>query len=453
MRKHREAPLYPVRTCGGGLRFAVFRAALGVLVGCAGGTELQRHDLAQQLENRGAAPIREDLEDHSTGVPKSVVLENGLTSDEAVALALWNNPSFNALLSDFEVSRSDLEAAGMLPNPTLSILFPLGPKQLEFWSYWDISFLWQRNGRVEMASLRVEEMGARLVQSGLQLAREARVAHARAKAAESRVDLAASAVEIWNEILRISEVRHSVQAANDIELASVQTDAKTSQLQAQQFHYDMLQSRIELQRTLGYAIPDHVKLVADALPSTTPPEARLLKLSHSARPDLRAAELSLEAAARGAGVADRDIFRITAIVDANGAGLKGFEMGPGAIVTLPIFNLNGPARDRAKAELNRAAFRYLQVKQQIDLDVRAAQARFAQARVSLDVWPTEILQPLSRNVELSTMAFRAGGTTHLAVLESTRRLIDARRQQVDLELALRIAQADLMLSVGRKFYD
>ena len=69
-------------------------------------------------------------------LPPDVTLEDGLTSDEAVAIALWNSPSFQLTLADLGLARADLVEAGLLRNPVLSLLFPWGPKQLE----WTLQF-------------------------------------------------------------------------------------------------------------------------------------------------------------------------------------------------------------------------------------------------------------------------------------------------------------------------
>ena len=70
--------------------------------------------------------------DDEAALPPDVNLADGLTQEEAVAIALWNSPSFQATLADLGIARADLAEAGLLRNPILSLLFPLGPKQLEF---------------------------------------------------------------------------------------------------------------------------------------------------------------------------------------------------------------------------------------------------------------------------------------------------------------------------------
>ena len=65
----------------------------------------------------------------SSEVPAGIRLDDGLTPDEAVALAIWN-AAFQVSVSQLGFARADLLEAGMLTNPVLSLLFPIGP-QLE----------------------------------------------------------------------------------------------------------------------------------------------------------------------------------------------------------------------------------------------------------------------------------------------------------------------------------
>jgi hypothetical protein len=92
------------------------------------------------------------------------------TPDEAVEVALWNNPEFQVSASALGFARADLLEAGLLRNPVLSLLFPLGTKQLEATLKWPVEVLWERPKRVAAARLSTEAAAERLVQAGLDLA-------------------------------------------------------------------------------------------------------------------------------------------------------------------------------------------------------------------------------------------------------------------------------------------
>ena len=63
-------------------------------------------------------------------------------------------------------ARADLLEAGLLLNPVLSLLFPVGPKQLEATLKWPIDVLWQRPRRVASARFAADRVAAGLEQAG-----------------------------------------------------------------------------------------------------------------------------------------------------------------------------------------------------------------------------------------------------------------------------------------------
>lgn len=113
-----------------------------VLAGCAAA----RQDASPQLAARLGVPDRPDAAT-GTAIPPGVTLEDGLTQEEAVAVALWNNPDFRVQLTDLGFARADLLEAGLLRNPVLSLLFPLGPKQFEATLRFPIEVLRERDDR------------------------------------------------------------------------------------------------------------------------------------------------------------------------------------------------------------------------------------------------------------------------------------------------------------------
>ena len=122
-------------------------------------------------------------------LPPDASIDDGLTSQEAVAIALWNSPSFQATLADLGIARADLVEAGLLRNPVFSLLFPVGPKQLEWTLQFPIDALWQRPRRVAAAQLNAQAVGERLVWDALSLVAQTRTAHADAVIADRRLQL------------------------------------------------------------------------------------------------------------------------------------------------------------------------------------------------------------------------------------------------------------------------
>jgi outer membrane protein, heavy metal efflux system len=119
-------------------------------------------------------------------------------------------------------------------------------------------------------------------------------------------------------------------------------------------------------------------------------------------------------------------------------------------VELPIFNRNQGGISRAEAEIERAARQYLAVRHRIVLEVTEAYRQLLQARDTLGSLRGQILPQIEEDIRISQKAYAAGDVAYLFVLETSRRLYDARFQDADASAALRRATAQLERAVGRK---
>ena len=168
-------------------RTVLLSITLMTCVSCATtGQAPDRGTVDAAIRARTAAGIRVE---GAAPLPPDASIEDGLTSQEAVSIALWNSPSFQATLADLGIARADLVEAGLLRNPVFSLLFPVGPKQLEWTLQFPIDALWQRPQRVAAAQLNAQAVGERLVWDALTLVAQTRIAHAEAMIADRRLQL------------------------------------------------------------------------------------------------------------------------------------------------------------------------------------------------------------------------------------------------------------------------
>ena len=93
------------------IRISLRRCVLLLLActACAVHSPYDRTFVSAQMRERTGAALRSGAE---PALPASVDLEDGLTAREAVALALWNNQRFAAVLAELDVSRAEMDADG-----------------------------------------------------------------------------------------------------------------------------------------------------------------------------------------------------------------------------------------------------------------------------------------------------------------------------------------------------
>lgn len=168
------------------------------------------------------------------------------------------------------------------------------------------------------------------------------------------------------------------------------------------------------------------------------------------RPDLRAAELAIEAAAGRAKWERSRLFTFASLLSIKqGEGLN-FSPRPGFMAELPVFHRNKGGIAKADAEVERAGKQYLAVRQQIAIDVREAVTQWRQAGNALEIYRTRLLPQAEIGVKLAEQRYRNGEESYLFVMETTRQLIDARMREIELIADVYRAAAQVERSIGRK---
>jgi len=406
--------------------------------------------LARELRSHTGAAARPEGTGTAARLPPDTSVDDGLTEDEAAAIALWNSPSFQADLAQLGFARADLADAGMLPNPILAILFPIGPRQVESWLLWPIEVLWQRPHRVAAARLDVARVAQGLVQSGLDLARDARVAHADAVLASAREGVRAEASATLTEIAALAGRRSAAGDLADSDVAAARLEAGIAAEAASRAVADRVAARARLALTLGLPdLADAATLSAGAASLEDPGAlAALVQTALAARPDVRAAEIAVEAAGARAGWERSRIVNVSLRADVFGGGASAPTGRVGPQITLPIFQQNQGGIGRAEAEAERAVWRLRLARQQVVAEVVTARASLAQSRAALRTWRADVLPAADEALRGARQSFERGDTSYLVVLDATRRLLDARLREAELLAESRRAEAQLVRSTG-----
>jgi len=386
-------------------------------------------------------------------LPPGVTLAERITESDAVAIALWNNAALHADLAALGVARAELVDAGLLRNLNLQMLLPVGVKPFEMLLQAPVEALWQRPRRVAAARLQLDHIGEGLVQNGLDLARDVRRAHAALALAGERARISAQSARQRFEIAELYEKRLAAGDISDLEAAQTRLDARAEQAQMTTYARDVEIAREALRALMGLRgdKTPFTAAAADAAPAPPPDWEQLLETAVSSRPDLRAAEVAIQAAVQRAGWERARIVNLLIPgLSVKGIGDKGIKAGPGFQADLPLWNRNEGGRSRADAEVERATHAYLALRARIEQEVRTARLELAQAREALDHVRSRLLPEMRRTIELAEKAYAAGDTSYLDSLIAGRRLYDIQQQEASALAAARRSEAELERSVGRR---
>lgn len=433
----------------GHVRLPVLVLALALLLlgGCTHPRDHQP-EISRSLEQRTGGSAGAKADPLVTDLPPGVDLNRPLSIDEAVAVALWNNAGFQAALTQLGFTRAEVIRGGQLTNPTFSLLFPVDPKQLEFAVLFPIEAIWLRPRRVAIAETEAAALAQQLVANGLDAVRSVRLACIDWDLARTRLETLGDSARVRAEIAVLAEARLAAGDASGLQLATNRVEAAQARQELVRWKTDLELAEQRVRALLGLATRSEPLQLAPLEPPVHPPAERetLESMALAARPELRAAELVLEAAGRRIGLSKAELFTFKAILDENGWG-DSFQIGPGLEVSLPIFHQNQAARALADAEVARAARLYVVSRDQIIEEVREAMTRMIRTGEERDAW-SRTVSLLDRAAGQGHRAYELGELSRLDALTFDRRLADARGQALAVSAAYRRAQVELERAIG-----
>ncbi|MDP3276453.1 MAG: TolC family protein [Deltaproteobacteria bacterium] len=429
-------------------RTAIALTLATLVTGCATGGPT-REDLSQQIRQRTGASLRPQSASTGFEMAPGVQLGDGLSQRECVALALYNNAALQADLVQLDVSRADLTEAALLPNPFLSLVLPLGPRQLASYINLPIDWIWQRPRRIALAERELSRVATGLVQNGLDVARDAQIAWIDTQIATLREALLTRGATMLAQSRDIAGVRLQAGDIAPGDVAGFESDAAMGAARAAQSRAEITASFARLRQATGLPMDQSPSL--SALETSTQPlpdASTLLRRALAGRPDLRAAEIAIESASERVGWERSRAWSLIAVLDGGGNSAQGFGISPGFRAEIPLFSRNQGGIGRAEAELQRAAWRYVAARQLIERELTTALAAHTQALAALQVIETAELPAAERLVALTRASYEGGDVAYFALLDAQRRWIDSQLRALDARATVLRAQVEVARAIG-----
>ncbi|MGH2625295.1 MAG: TolC family protein, partial [Anaerolineales bacterium] len=266
--------------------------------------ELLRDLQTIQLETlRSPAPA-----DHPNAAapPPAFDPTDGLSSDEAVAVALFLNPALRTFRRERGVAEGELIAAGLLPNPE----FQLTWLHIEHFtqslatSGFDLGLNWapprpgELGAKQARAQARINEVRALIASEEWRLAADVRKAHAAVLAAEERLRLAEASLRLQERIRQFIRDKRQLGDASNLDVNLVDLEYAQALRERETVTTQRDRARLELNRLLGLPPRSETKLETAGDPLAYKPvlvdPAALESTLLAHRPDLLAAKEEYE---------------------------------------------------------------------------------------------------------------------------------------------------------------
>jgi|GEM_PF-906846 len=416
-------------------------------------TDVEQEQKAAKL-TRGSLGSRQG--GGGAGLPNDAA--NGLSEDEAVALALKMNPDLRAARRQLGIAEGEVVAAGALKNPTVD-LDALHLEELSKRKAWAVTLGWEppqpvvRAARRAAASAQVDAVKQDIAEAEWQTAMTVRAAHTGLRAVAEDRALLESAIATRQHIGELVQKRMGGGASTRIDLIVAQLAVADTEHDRDEVSARELEAARLLGQLLGSVDP--VQATGAIVEDTRSPPAleKLVDAALVTRPALVAEQARFaqrEQTIRLQHALAWPWFKFTAAprYRSDDSQPQPNDFSLGVSVTVPLLDQNqGPIRvAEATRDQERELFR--KVASTIHLEVQAALDKIAFRRRTLDRYRAVVLPGLSAHEKLLATAAAGGQLDVVAVLRAQDAILRARREYIELRLAHRQAWLDLERAVG-----
>lgn len=367
------------------------------------------------------------------------LLKQELTLDNAVRIALMNNPQLRAELAGLGIARGQLVQANLFPTVDFefAVLFPQGADHPRIWDVGaglSLTQLILRGPRAQSAQAEVEAARIRAAAAALDLGYRVRLAYYDVQAAEQQLELFRTAMQAFGA--SFDAARELLRAGNTIELdvATEQTAYEGARVAVAEAEADVIDARERLNILLGLFGRDIVWQVAQRLPD---PAASLGDLN---RLETRAIEASLELAETRAqllALARRvGVTKVAGVLPdlRVGVGAEKHEgiwsVGPRVHGTVPLFDRMQGVRIAQEAELDGLRERYQASAIEIRASLRAARDRALSAQARVEQYRNTLLPLRERVLQQTLLQYNAMQIGVFQLLQARRDQLEAGRNYV-----------------------
>jgi outer membrane protein, heavy metal efflux system len=342
------------------------------------------------------------------------LLQNPLSADVAVQIALLNNRRIQAKFEDLGIAQSDLIEAGLLDNPVLgaSAFFQNGGSELELDVVQNFLGVFSLSARKKIGEAAAQRTMLEVSQSVLDLAAEVQSQYFRVLGDAQALTLARQVIVATEAAAELAQRQYAAGNLSKREQSLQQAFHAQTLLELAQAQAQLDTDRERLTRLMGlwgadtrWRVPERLPPLPTALPMLDDAEPRAV----GRRLDLAAAKQEAEGLARTLHLA-----RQLRWLGPLGIGVQyrrdtdgGKSSGPKIELGLPLFNQGQTRIARFESESRRADERVAALAVDIRSEAREARGRLQALHRAAMHYETTLL-PLQQTIVTETLKFYNG---------------------------------------------
>jgi len=433
---------------------------LSILSGCASvSAQKGFHDVQSVIKSRTGLRTHWNqgtTEDTWVQETLKAMLQKKLSVDEAVQIALLNNPTLQAEYEELGIAQADLVQAGLLSNPIFSGSWrepdEAGRTNSEYMieqNFLEVLFLPLNKKMAKEQFIQVKYL---LGYSLLKFTSEVRTAYYTLQADNQMYSLHEKYMQAADAAAELAKRQFDAGNISSIDLAKRKADYHELKLKLIQIKTEIRSKTEILSRFMGLSDSERNWLIKEdlpKLPKSDPHGNDLENVAIEQRLDLAAERQKIKIAHKGLKLAKFGFLSsldigVSTEEEPDGAELTGPEVSLG----IPLFDRGQAARAKARAILRQNQLRVAAMEADIRSEVRLAIDRLQSARKSVEYYLETIIPLHEQIVEDSQKEYNFMLHGVYELLQDKQKEISIRQESIEALKEYWIARSDLERAVG-----
>ena len=382
-----------------------------------------------------------------------------LDVETAVRVAFQRDAKIRTALAELDLARAELAQADLPPNPAVDLAIGVaidgmsGAPAIAGVTQ-QLTWIWTRDARVDAHDAARRAAILEAAGSMIALDAEVRRLHTAVVAGDALYELDAAHAEATRRTVETVASIVEVGEASRVDLDRALVDAAESAAAATAARSDARRARLELLTAMGCPDQDPAFEAIGTLDRNQPipDESRIVELARSVRLDVAAARMGVveaEAGHRLAGAARWPEVGVGAAWNRNFVDRE--AVLPGARVTIPILDDGSTQVAAARARLDAARLRLLDVRRDAIGTARSTREALVRSNRRCADYAETVLEPALEAERLAESAYREGVIDLTVLLLAQQRRVEVERRLVEYRLASQVERITLEEAVGGSF--
>ena len=389
-------------------------------------------------------------------------IARGLTHNQAISLALLNNPELQAHFEELGVAKADLVQAGLYTNPDIQGFFWLPFRntatEMEIGTFFNITDLWQVPLRKKVKQDVLEATTFKILELILETIRKTQYAYDNALSAQNKLCILTDIEHKTGSLRDAIYYRYDFGLSSDLDKHLTDITVNKARIDIAHAEKDLTHAYLDFKNVLGITptpdpitLNDPFRIPVKKIKQALPPPEELQTYALCNRPELFRLRMKIKQFKDTIALENARTFKK---INAGFSFKQDFDadrgIGPSFELSLPLFDQNQAQKARAQFLLAQAEKELIATRLEIQKNVRKHYLDVISFAEELIIYEDKILPSYKKAIEYVDTYEKVMQMTVVTLLQTKKEFYEHQLRAIETNYHLLNALSELERATGKR---